>query len=179
MSILLVASLVLVEILINTFEKSLKIEKNRIIFFVSALSLILPFRILTSKLFYSSSRRTNRDILELSEVSLDLNLIDNNVRYKFSDSPVLAVSIAEIGNNVIILVATVSSVHYLKFSHPNQIHKNNDETQAYSIFHEVATNKGTRDSSSLFYVVGHAAMPSKRLYNKIRYPISNYLIVSN
>lgn len=118
-----------------------------------------------SSLFSTFFRRTNRDVLDLSEVSLDLNLIDNNIRYKFSDSPVLAVSISEIENNVIALVTTVSSVHCLKFSHPDRIHKNNDDTQAYSIFHEILTNKATRDASSLFYVIGHAAMPSKRNKN--------------
>lgn len=107
--------------------------------------------------------RTDRDVLELSEISLDLNLVDSNVRYKFTDSPVLAVAISEIDDNVVVLVATVSSLHHLKFSHPNRIHKSNDETQAYSVFHDSSTNKSSaRDSSSLFHVIGHAAMPSMR-----------------
>lgn len=105
------------------------------------------------------NRRTNRDILELSEISLDLNLINSNIRYKFADSPVLAVQIFEQDENVIVLVATVSSVHYLKFSHPNRAQRNHDDTQAFSIFHEVATHSA-RDPT-LFYVIGHAATPSK------------------
>lgn len=104
-------------------------------------------------------RRTNRDVLELSEISLDVNLVNSNIRYKFTDSPVLAVSIFELTDNVVILVSTVSSIHYLKFNHPNRISKNHDDVQVFSIFHE-AVALSTRDSS-LYYVIGHAATPSE------------------
>lgn len=105
-------------------------------------------------------RRTNSDILELSEISLDLNLVNNNIRYKFTDSPILAVSIAEVDENLIVLVATVSSIHHLKFSSPNRMHKSNDETQSFSVFHEAATQLSRDPTASLFYVIGHAATPS-------------------
>lgn len=109
-------------------------------------------------------RRTNSDILELSEISLDLNLVNNNIRFKFTDSPILAVSIAEIDENVIVLVATVSSIHQLKFASPLRIHKSNDETQSFSVFHEAATQTSRDPSASLFYVIGHAATPRKLIH---------------
>lgn len=107
------------------------------------------------------NRRTNGNVLELSEVSLDLNLIDNAIRYKFTDAPILSVSIAEHNEKVIVLVATVSSVHYLKFAHPNRLQKNLDETQSYSVFHGACTGQTTRDpSSAYFHVINQSSAPS-------------------
>lgn len=69
-------------------------------------------------------RRISSDILELIELSLDVNLVDNKVRYKFSDTPVLdGISVHETFENVIILVPTVCSVHRLVFPHPDRLHK--------------------------------------------------------
>lgn len=124
--------------------------------------------------FSLSFRRTNCDILELSEISLDLNLVNSNIRYKFTDSPILAVSIAEINEYLYVLVATVSCIHQLRYSNPNQIHKSNDETQSYSVFHEATTQTSLDPSSSLFYVIGHAATPSETLSKQI--PINEQLI---
>lgn len=106
-------------------------------------------------------RRTNSDILELSEISLDLNLVNSNIRFKFTDSPILTVSLTEIDEHLIVLVATVSSIHQLKFSNPLRVHKANDETQSFSVFHEAATQASRDPSASLFYVIGHAATPRK------------------
>lgn len=99
--------------------------------------------------------------MELSEISLDLNLIDNNVRYKFADSPVLTVSIFENQNFIVILVATVNSIHRLSFSHPDRLQRNygNVSMQSMSVFHDASANS-TRDPST-FYVIGHAASSSK------------------
>lgn len=59
------------------------------------------------------------------EHSLDINLANCRVRYKFTDTPILdGISIHETINSVIILIATVSSVHKLSFPHPERIHKN-------------------------------------------------------
>lgn len=87
--------------------------------------------------------------------------MNSNIRYKFTDSPILAVSIAEIDENLVVLVATVSSIHQLKFSNPHRIHKTHDETQSFSVFHEASTQTSRDPSASLFYVIGHAATPSK------------------
>ncbi|XP_017480292.1 PREDICTED: nuclear pore complex protein Nup160 homolog isoform X3 [Rhagoletis zephyria] len=119
--------------------------------------------------------RTYQDVLELSEVCLDFTLYKNNVRYKFSDTPVLNVCISEQDGYVTLLVTTVCSLHHLKFPHPdtlaegsgNKIGAQNgssnlssknggisidfNESQTFSIFHE-ANNSSVRDPSS-FYVI--------------------------
>lgn len=63
-------------------------------------------------------RRLYDDILELVEHSLDFNLVGNQVRYKFQDSPVLeGLTIHETQQGIVVLVCTVSSIHRLKFSY--------------------------------------------------------------
>lgn len=104
-------------------------------------------------------RRTNGDILELSEVSLDLNLIDSAVRYRFTDAPILAVSIAEHNDSIIVLVATVSSLHQLKFNLPREFPKSYEETQSFSIFHGACSGRDV--NSSLFYVINQLSASSK------------------
>lgn len=101
------------------------------------------------------TRRTCHDTLELSEISLDINLVDNHVRYKFADSPVLTVSIFETQVSVIILVVTVSSLHRLIFAHPCKLQQKL-ETQSLSIFHEATS---TRDTSK-FHVIGNLTATS-------------------
>lgn len=61
-------------------------------------------------------------MLELIEESLDMNLVGNRLRYRFTDTPILeGISIHETVNSVVILVATVSSVHCLSYKHPDKI----------------------------------------------------------
>lgn len=68
--------------------------------------------------------RTCHDALELVETSLDWQLSGNRVRYRFQDTPLLSgITIHETFHNVVVLVATVSSVHKLVFPHPNRMHK--------------------------------------------------------
>lgn len=102
-------------------------------------------------------RRTSHDVLELSEISLDLNLYENNVRYKFTDSPVLDVSVFESLGVVVILVATVGSIHRLDFNHPDTLHtRNESDTTTYSIFHDAS--HGSHPSS--LHVIGQSASTS-------------------
>nr|CAH7729258.1 unnamed protein product [Callosobruchus chinensis] len=71
--------------------------------------------------------RINYDVLELVEHSLDINLTNNRVRYKFTDTPILdGVSIHETHTNIVILVPTVCSVHSLVFPHPERFHKQDE-----------------------------------------------------
>lgn len=68
--------------------------------------------------------RTSHDILDLFEASLDWNLSGSRVRYRFQDTPVLSgISVHETFHHIVILVATVSSVHKLVFPHPCRLHK--------------------------------------------------------
>lgn len=72
--------------------------------------------------FFLFFRRTNHDVLELIEQSLSVNLSSNHVKYRFTDTPILeGVSIHETYNSVVVLVASVSSVHRLVFPHPDKI----------------------------------------------------------
>nr|XP_018896125.1 PREDICTED: nuclear pore complex protein Nup160 homolog [Bemisia tabaci] len=98
--------------------------------------------------------RTNDDVLELVEQSLNLNLSGNQVRYRFQDSPILeGVTIHETFNRVVILVPTISSVHRLTFSHPPPEEELSD-IQSLSIFAD-ATANSARDSTT-FHVINTA-----------------------
>ncbi|KAF7993721.1 hypothetical protein HCN44_010316 [Aphidius gifuensis] len=115
-----------------------------------------------SNKYYTRNRfiywRISHDILELIEHSLDVNLVNSKVRYKFTNTPILdGISIHETINSVIILVATVASVHKLTFPHPNKIHKQEHLFGSYpdvavqSILGE-ASLQTTRDPHS-FHVI--------------------------
>lgn len=102
--------------------------------------------------------RITHDVLEFVENSLDVNLANNRVRYKFTDTPILdGISIHETVNSVIILVVTVSSIHKLSFAHPDKIHKQEQLYEAtvnltiQSIFSE-ASMQSTTDPRT-FHVI--------------------------
>lgn len=110
----------------------------------------------------NSFRRTNGDVLDLSEISLDLNLVDNTIRYKFTDAPILGVSIHEHDDNIIVLVTTVSSLHQLKFTHPRELIKKHDDTQTFSVFHGICSGQTIRDATaSLYHVINQVSTSSK------------------
>ncbi|KAL5006888.1 hypothetical protein ScPMuIL_015694 [Solemya velum] len=68
--------------------------------------------------------RTNNDVLELVEECLDHNLIGSQLRFCFQDTPILGgISVHEFQDYIIILVATVASVHRIVFPHPNKLPK--------------------------------------------------------
>lgn len=93
--------------------------------------------------------RTQHDVLELHEISMDTTLQSNCVRYRFTDAPVLTVSVTECGRqSVVVLVATVSSLHRLNFAHPDRL----AASENLSIFHD-ASAAATRDPTT-FYVIG-------------------------
>ncbi|CAG2101528.1 unnamed protein product [Medioppia subpectinata] len=67
-------------------------------------------------------RKTNNDILELTELSMDTNLTGNQLKLHFQKNPVLeGVSVHETIDKVYVLVATVSSVHRFVFTHPRKL----------------------------------------------------------
>ncbi|XP_012270896.1 nuclear pore complex protein Nup160 homolog [Orussus abietinus] len=107
--------------------------------------------------------RISHDILELVEHSLDVNLANCRVRYKFTDTPILdGISIHETVNSVIILVVTVSSVHKLTFPHPDKIHRqelvlgSHPELSVQSILSE-ASVQAARDPHT-FHVITTAGI---------------------
>lgn len=93
--------------------------------------------------------RTDHSVLEVVEESLDINLHGNQVRYKFTDSPVLeGISVTETLSNIIILVPTVSSLHRFTYLHPDNLLKKGYKEQAtYSIFHNVNEADSTEPST--------------------------------
>ncbi|PSN51838.1 Nuclear pore complex protein 160 [Blattella germanica] len=104
--------------------------------------------------------RICHDVLELVEHSLDVNLVGNNVRYKFQDTPVLeGLTIHETYSSVLVLVATVSSVHRLVFPHPDKINKQDHlftyhpDVSIASIFAD-ASLSAAKDPST-FYVINN------------------------
>ncbi|XP_008559870.1 nuclear pore complex protein Nup160 homolog [Microplitis demolitor] len=114
--------------------------------------------------YYTRNRfiywRISHDVLELVEHSFDINLINCKIRYKFTDTPILdGISIHETANSVIILVATVSSIHKLTFPHPDKIHKqehllaSHPDLTIQSIFSE-ASAQVARDPHS-FHVIAN------------------------
>ncbi|KAL8614434.1 hypothetical protein ACOMHN_007770 [Nucella lapillus] len=63
--------------------------------------------------------RTWGDVLELEESSLDILLTGSRIRYRLQDTPIVGgVSVSEAGPHVVVLVATVASIHRLVFPHP-------------------------------------------------------------
>lgn len=73
--------------------------------------------------FFIYYRQTTSDAIELSEASLDVNLSSNNLRCKVAPGtpPLNFLEFYERASSqqVIILAATVSSVHRLIFPHPD------------------------------------------------------------
>merc|ERR1719188_172042 len=65
------------------------------------------------------------DILQLTETSLDERLDGNCVRIRFADAPILTggVGVHETFNSVVVLAATVGSVHKIVFPHPERLKK--------------------------------------------------------
>ncbi|XP_076180163.1 nuclear pore complex protein Nup160 [Ptiloglossa arizonensis] len=109
--------------------------------------------------------RISHDVLELVEHSLDINLANCRVRYKFTDTPILdGISIHETVNSVIVLIVTVSSVHTLSFPHPEKIYKNEHSLSTYkdlgvqSIFSYASAQniKKTKDEAHMFHIITSA-----------------------
>ncbi|XP_064477257.1 nuclear pore complex protein Nup160-like [Ornithodoros turicata] len=66
--------------------------------------------------------KTNHNVLELIEESLDVNLVGNKLRLRFQHTPLLeGVSIFETQSNVVVLAATVATVHRISFPHPRKL----------------------------------------------------------
>ncbi|GLH07082.1 Nuclear pore complex protein Nup160 homolog, partial [Gryllus bimaculatus] len=118
---------------------------------------------------YSRNRflywRTSHDTLELVEQSLDVNLVGNALRIRFQDTPVLeGVSVHEAEKAIVVLVATVSSVHRLSFPHPD--HLCSEDTADFALAHHPdigiksifadTTLSSVRDPSS-FHVLNSVA----------------------
>lgn len=76
--------------------------------------------------------RTINDILELIEISTEVELEHNQIRIKFANSPVVHdISVIELFDSVVLMIATATSVHRLHLAHP--------KTTTNSIFNELTS----------------------------------------
>lgn len=70
------------------------------------------------------NRRINKDTIEFKEISMDIELEGNELHLRLQNIPVLeGISIHETPTDVVILFATVGSVHRLIFPHPKKLHR--------------------------------------------------------
>lgn len=68
--------------------------------------------------------RTTNDILELVEISTETLLEDNQVRIRFVNSPIINnVNVIEFSDTIVIMFATLTSVHRIYLSHPKTTNK--------------------------------------------------------
>lgn len=106
--------------------------------------------------------RTSHDVLELVEKSMDSVLIGNRVRYRFQDTPILSggVGIFESFGNVIVLVATVSSVHKMVFRHPARLRGEDFDLASSlpSVFYE-ATASTPKENCHMIPAAGTCPLP--------------------
>lgn len=106
--------------------------------------------------------RTNHDIIELVEISLDITLRNNHLRLRFQNTPILrGVSIHEYNDQVVILVPTVSAIHKLVFPYPKIIeqdtfHISRNDLILPSVFYD--TSLSTLRNRSCFFVLNHVSL---------------------
>ena len=102
--------------------------------------------------------------MELVETCLDCPLAGGNrVKYRFQDTPLLSggVSIHETIHNVVVLVATVGSVHKMVFPHPVRLSK--QDIQAYQHGVEEITTSSSSSIPSIFIDASYST-PMKHLH---------------
>lgn len=103
--------------------------------------------------------KTNNNVLELIEESLDVNLIGNRLRLRFQHTPLLeGVSIFETQSCVVVLAATVASVHRISFPHPRRLKpdtgsRHHSASSGPSVFFD-ASAALTRD----YHVLNHVGL---------------------
>ncbi|CAN8010772.1 unnamed protein product [Ixodes pacificus] len=110
--------------------------------------------------------KTNNNVLELTEESLDVNLIGNRLRLRFQHTPLLeGVSIFETQNCVVVLAATVASVHRMSFPHPRRLNpdtvsRHHGLTSGPSVFFDASVSL-LRD----YHVLNHVGLGTTLSHN--------------
>lgn len=106
--------------------------------------------------------RAYQDVLELTEVSLDISLQRNHLRLRFTDSAVLNVSLTEQTKSITLLVVTVSSVHRyvfpLKIAGQDVANTTSDDMLSQSIFYDV--NEKINSPGTFYVTDGFGTMPN-------------------
>ncbi|XP_063363077.1 nuclear pore complex protein Nup160 homolog [Cydia amplana] len=108
--------------------------------------------------------QTTSDAIELSEASLDVNLTSSNLRCKVAPGtpPLSGMSVYErtSSQDIVILAATVSSVHRLIFPHPESIDKKSTfgsmSSSTPSIFHDT----GAINNPNNYHILNQYSNPT-------------------
>ena len=104
--------------------------------------------------------RTHGDSLELTEVSLNFDLVGNRVKYRFVDTPLLpGISVHESWGSVVVLVPTVGSVHKLCFPHPAKLEGRGRGGDVISVLAEAGVNTA-RECQHILSWPASSALPS-------------------
>lgn len=125
--------------------------------------------------------RTANEILELIEISTEVVLDGNQVRIRFANSPIInAINVIEFSESIVIMVATMNSVHRLYLPHP--------KTTNNSVLQELTTDV-LFDTSNYYIMNNQSSMNSQQpicatsWYNQsmhkcaLSFPDSSILIV--
>ncbi|KAG1673917.1 Nuclear pore complex protein Nup160 [Nymphon striatum] len=108
--------------------------------------------------------RIKNDIAEFVEESMDFNLSGNHVKFHFQDTPIIegGISIHEIHGFVVILIATVASVHRLLFPHPqkfsSELPSMHTAVTFASVFCDVSVNM-TREKNHFYTISNGNSFP--------------------
>lgn len=110
--------------------------------------------------------RTNHNVLELTEESLDVDLVGNRLRLRFQHTPLLeGVSIFETRSNLVVLAATIASVHRISFPHPRLLNPDR-ESQLPSTY---SIRSVFFDTSAMllrdYHVLNHAGLGTTLSHN--------------
>lgn len=103
-----------------TYEESdscLTVTANRlIVWYVPCPSVRLSLPI------HCPCRKVSKDIIELNEVSTDIDLQGSQLKLRLQNTPILeGISVNETPDEVVILLATIGSLHRLRFPHPRRL----------------------------------------------------------
>lgn len=110
--------------------------------------------------------KTNHNVLELTEESLDVNLVGNKLRLRFQHTPLLeGVSIFETRNHLVVLAATIASVHRISFPHPRVL-----KPDPGSRFHASSSGRSVFFDASAallrdYHVLNHAGLGTTLSHN--------------
>ncbi|XP_037089549.1 nuclear pore complex protein Nup160 homolog [Pollicipes pollicipes] len=102
--------------------------------------------------------RVNHDTLELTEESTDVDILNGHLRLHFRDSPILeGITAHETRSALVLLLATVSSVHRLRLELPSQP-AGQQPTSVTSLLHQLSA-KGLRQPDAMHVLEGQANAP--------------------
>lgn len=105
--------------------------------------------------------RTANELLEMVELSSEFILTNNQIRIKFTNAPIInTIRVIELNNSLLILIATLSSVHRISLPHPKiQVATqlvSSKQFVANSVFSTI-TNQLLSDNRTFYVLNGQSA----------------------